>query len=94
MNLILIEAIPLLLQSVCQVVESRLGNKVCHSALNLHNLEAVISEFDPDLLWLDASIPEVHDCSAFLSIHKNYPRLKILVFGVGETVLPPANRCQ
>jgi DNA-binding NarL/FixJ family response regulator len=86
MNLVLIEAIPLLLQAVCRVIESKLGNKVCYYAPNIHNLESVISEFQPDLLWLDTTIPEVHDGSAFQSIHKNYPHLKILLFGVGETV--------
>ena len=86
MNLVLIEAIPLLLQAVCQAVESKLGNKVCYAALNLHNLESVISEFQPDVLWLDATIPEVHDGSAYHSIHRKYPSLKILLFGVGETV--------
>ncbi len=86
MTIVVIEAIPLLLQAVCQAIESKLGNKVSYAALNLHNLESVISEFQPNVLWLDATIPEVHDGSAFQAIHKNYPRLKILLFGSGETV--------
>jgi len=86
MNLIIIEAIQLLLQAVCEAVESKPDYKVCHAAPHLHDLESAISEFQPDLLWLDATIPEVHVGSAFQSIHKKYPDLKILLFGVGETV--------
>ncbi len=86
MNLVLIEAIPLLLQAVCQAIESKPGNRVCYYAPDLKNLEAILQEFHPDLLWLDATIPEVHDGSAFQSIHRNSPDLKILLFGTGETV--------
>jgi len=86
MNLVLIEAIPLLLQAVSQAIESKPGNMVCHKAPNLDNLEFVLSDTRPDLLWLDATIPEVHDGNILQSIRKNYPHLKILLFGVGETV--------
>lgn len=41
--------------------------------------------FQPDILWLDAALPEVQDGSAFLAIHKQHPDLKILLFGLGET---------
>ena len=86
MTLVLIEAIPLLLQAVCQVIESKSDKKVSCSALNLHNLEAILQEVQPDLLWLDTAIPEVRDGSAFQSIHRKHPHLKILLFGAGETV--------
>lgn len=86
MNLILIEAIPLLLQAVCQAIESKPGNRICYYAPNLHNLESITLELQPDLLWLDATVPEVRDGSAFYSIHRNFPNIKILLFGVGETI--------
>ena len=86
MNLVTIEAIPLLRRAICQAIETNPENKICYHAPDLHNLEAIIAEFQPDLLWLDATMPEVHDGSAFLAIHKHYPDLKILLFGVGESV--------
>lgn len=86
MKFVLIEAIPLLLQAICQAVESITGNKICYQAHDLQNLEPILKEFQPDLLWLDATIPEVQDGSAIQSIHRNYPDMKILLFGAGETV--------
>ncbi len=86
MNLVLIEAIPLLLRAICQAVETLPGHKIYYHSHNLQHLEMILQDGQADLLWLDASIPEVHNSSAFQSIHKNYPGLKILLFGVGETV--------
>lgn len=86
MNVVLIEAIPLLLQAIGQAIESKSINKVLYYASSLHNLEAVLQETEPGLLWLDTTIPEVRDGSAFRLIHREYPHLKILLFGAGETV--------
>lgn len=86
MNLVLIEAIPLLLRAINQAVESIPGHKIYYQAHNLEHLELTLQDDQIDLLWLDATIPEVHDGTAFQSIHRKKPRLKILLFGVGETV--------
>lgn len=82
MKLILIEAIPLLLQAICQTVEAIPGNKITNYAVNLQNLEVIIQETNPDLLWLDAAIPEVLDGSIIKILNKQYPGLKILIFSL------------
>ncbi len=86
MKLVLIEAIPLLGQAICQSIESRTDNKIGYYATNLQNLESVLQELQPDILWLDTTIPQVRDGSALQSIHKRFPGLKILLFGMEETV--------
>ena len=86
MTIVLIEAIPLLLRAICQSIESKSGCSVCYQAASLHNLETILLETKPDLLWLDATMSEVHDNSELQAIHKYFPELKILLFGAGETV--------
>lgn len=86
MNLVLIEAIPLLLRAICQAVEDLPCHKICYQSHHLDELEMILQDGQADLLWLDATIPEVHDGTAFQSIHRKNPRLKILLFGVGDTV--------
>jgi DNA-binding NarL/FixJ family response regulator len=86
MNVVLIEAIPLLLRAISQALETKPEITIIHQAPNLQKLEAILLETRPDLLWLDATIPEVQDGSAFQSIHRQYPNMKILIFGAGETL--------
>ncbi len=86
MNLVIIEAIPLLLRAIRLAVESDPENRVCYHAPNLQSLEQKILTLQPDILWLDATLPEVQDGTAFHTMHKQSPDLKILLFGVGETV--------
>ncbi len=86
MNLAIIEAIPLLLQAIRLAVESNPNHKVCYHAYSFQNIDRMILAFQPDIIWLDAALPEVQDGSAFVAIHKQNPDLKILLFGQGESV--------
>ncbi len=86
MNFVIIEAIPLLLRAIRLAIESNPEYRVCCHAPNLQNLEHKILTLQPDILWLDATMPEVQNGSAFHAIHKQNPDLKILLFGIGETV--------
>jgi DNA-binding NarL/FixJ family response regulator len=86
MNIVAIESIPLLLHAICQAIESKSKYKIGYCAVDLHDLEATLQKIQPDLLWLDTAIPEVREGSAFRIIHRKYPDLKILLFGIGETL--------
>lgn len=86
MKLVLIEAIPLLLQAICQTIESKSDNKVSYQASTMSNLEEILLVNNPDLLWLDTAIQAVRDGSVLKSLKKKHPDLKILFFGVDETV--------
>jgi len=69
MNLVIIEAIPLLLRAIRLAIESNPEYRVCCHAPNLQNLEHKILTLQPDILWLDATMPEVQNGSAFHAIH-------------------------
>lgn len=86
MNLAIIEAIPLLLRAIRLAVESNPDFKVCYHAPHFQSLEHKILALQPDVLWLDATLPEVQDGSAVQTIHKQLPDVKILLYGTGESV--------
>jgi DNA-binding NarL/FixJ family response regulator len=84
MKTLVIESIPLLLQAITQLL-SEFG-EVSSLPNNLQNKIEKIDEIQPDLIWLDASLPEVQDCSLLKIIRKKTPNAKILLFGSDETI--------
>lgn len=86
MNLILVEAIPLLLRAIYQIIENNPLHRIIHQTSCLPVPETFPAETPPDLIWLDAALPEVRAGSAFKTLRKQYPDVKILLFGLDETV--------
>lgn len=84
MNVIIIESIPLLLKAISGLIEAR-GNSVLFSDTGYPGVEK-INAVSPDLVWLDATIAEVRECSWIKTIREKMPEVKILFFGTGESV--------
>lgn len=87
MQLVLIEAIPLLLRAICQTIEQNPERHILIQDTSLLRLETTLLETKPDVLWLDTYFPEVRDGTLIKDLHKKFPSLRILLFGTDE-ILP------
>jgi DNA-binding NarL/FixJ family response regulator len=84
MKIIVLESIPLLLRAISELIETHADSPYCLDVLQ--NAVDEILEVQPDVAWLDASLPEVQDGSIVKTIHKKFPELKILLFGPEPSV--------
>lgn len=84
MKIILIESIPLLREAISELIESQ-GHVVQYLS-DLQKATEEIPEIQPDLIWVDATLPDVQSGLLIKTIHKKFPKLKILVFGLGQTI--------
>ena len=86
MTFVVIEAIPLLLYAIREIIESKPDYQIIRQSGDLHGLNEILQEINPDVLWLDSIMLEASEEGTLPRIHRKFPNVKILLFGVEENV--------
>jgi DNA-binding NarL/FixJ family response regulator len=84
MTILVSEAIPLLREALVLQLESSGRFTIVSTAAGVKQLQVMLREEHPDLLWLDGAFAEVREHGWIKSLTKEYPSLKILLFGQGD----------
>ena len=86
MQLVLIEAIPLLLRAIGQIIGQHPEHNITFQDTSLLRFQEGMAELKPDVVWLDTHFSEVCDGSMLKVVRKKYPDARILLFGTDETL--------
>ncbi|MFN0037156.1 MAG: LuxR C-terminal-related transcriptional regulator [Saprospiraceae bacterium] len=84
MTILVSEAIPLLREALVLQLGSSGLVTVIGTAADMQQLQQMLREECPDMLWLDGAFAESKENDCVKSLAKEHPGLKILVFGQGD----------
>lgn len=86
MKTLVIEAIPLLRDALLHQLETNEHITTVVEADDLAKALSMLTEYVPDLIWLDGTLPEVRQEGVIKQIRRKTPDAKILLFGSGDTI--------
>lgn len=84
-KIILFESIPLLRQSLVEHLSSE-DQIIIPGPATASGVLPLLSEENPDILWLDETIPEIAETELLLNIHRKFPKVLILLFGTSTSI--------
>lgn len=84
--LVLVEAIPLLCESLARLLEREEGIVIQGRYTRFCDAATALSDTQPDLLWLDGDLAEIQEAGLVKMLRQQYPGIQILLFGSVDSI--------